>query len=271
MKFLTILLLFVTTVQAERISTRIHSIDRSTDAKNPHLIKFENGRVGFLSSTEKETLTALEESNIRSEWLEADLDRHGNFLGATQIAGPDKLKETLNDPDPVPASYIPSDLSSYQEVQSIFSFMRRAQSRSECYNRAHIWTYEEYKRSELRAMKLFMFFTRSYIYQYRYQWWFHVTPMTYVNGTEMTMDPTFMRMPVDIKTWTDRFIYSKRNCPIISKYSSYNDHQDTEHCYLHPASMYFWQPRDLDNYERTGFQKNQFIKSEINWAYDDAF
>lgn len=271
MKFFTVLFLIVTTVHAERISTRIHSIDRSSDTKHPHLVKFENGRVGFLPSDEKATLTSLEEARKRGDWLEADLDPRGNFLGVSQIAEPKELTSLDPDPRPAPASYTPTDLRSYSEAQSIFSQMRRAQSRSQCYNRAHIWTYEEFQRSGLRSMKLFMFFTRSYIYQYRYKWWFHVTPMTFVNGTAMTMDRTFMRRPVDIKTWTDNFIYSKRNCPIINKYSSYSQHQDTEHCYLHPASMFFWQPRDLETHERTGFQKNQFINSEINWAYQDAF
>ncbi len=270
MKFLTVLLLFVTTVHAERISTRIHSIDRSTDGKNPHLIKFENGRVGFVSSEDKASLTGLFEAHQKGEWMEADLDRKGNFLGASQIAEPKSRNLEDPDPRPAPTSYTPTNLSSLTEATAIFGNMRRSGS-GQCYNRAHVWTYEEFNRSGLCSMKLFMFFTRSYIYQYRYKWWFHVTPMTYVNGTAMTLDRAFFRGPATVKTWTDNFIYSKRNCPVINKYSSYRDHQDTEHCYLHPATMYFWQPRDLENYELTGYEKKQFNSSEISHAYWNAF
>ena len=78
-------------------------------------------------------------------------------------------------------------------------------------------------------------------------------------------------LPAAVKTWTDKFIYSKRNCPVVSKYSDYRNNQETEHCYLHPASMYFWQPRDLEKYETTGFEKTQYIPSEVNWAYREAF
>ena len=259
MKFLPlVLILFSFTLHAERIQTRIHSIDHE-------LVLFENGRVGFTTPGEKSL-------PLTNDWLDVELDHKNNILGASAIPAP-KLLTELNDPDPQPESdsYTPGDVGTIEQATSIFRKMARAQSRSQCYNRAHIWTYEEWKRSGLRSMKLFMFFTRSYIRAYRYKWWFHVTPMTYVNGTPMTLDRTFMRSPVSIKSWTDNFIYSKRNCPVIYKYTDYSQHQEEEHCYLHPASMYYWQPRDLENREKYGTLKTQFIKSEVNWAYYEAF
>jgi hypothetical protein len=270
MKFLPfILILFSVSAQAERLTSRIHSVDYAKDSRQPHLIRFENGRVGFLSALDKASVQSLEESRLHGEWLDVELDRDGNFLGAGIVPAPKNLPES-HDPAPAPMSYEPTNLESMNQAVSIFGKMRRSSS-GQCYNRAHVWTYEEFNRSGLRSMKLFMFFTRSYIRRYRYKWWFHVTPMTYVNGTAMTLDRAFFRGPAEVKTWTDKFIYSKRNCPVIYKYSDYRDHQDTEHCYLHPATMYFWQPRDLENYELTGAEKKQFIKSEINWAYWNAF
>jgi hypothetical protein len=35
--------------------------------------------------------------------------------------------------------------------------------------------------------------------------------------------------------------------------------------------MYYWQPRDLDKFERTGIEKKFFIRSEVNHAYWEAF
>ncbi len=266
---LIIFLLSSFSVFAESLTTRIYSVERSSDGKSPHLIYFEDGRVGFLSQSDKTDLPV-------GEWLNVELDSKGNFLGASSVAAPKSF--ALHDPEPEaepvpePITYDPTNLGSQEEASTIFRRMNRNHQRSsQCYNRAHIWAYEEFRRSSFHSVKLFMFFTRSYIRKYRYKWWFHVTPLTYVNGTAMTLDRTFMRWPVGIKTWTDNFIYSKRTCPIISRYSDYRNNQEAEHCYLHPASMYFWQPRDLERMEQTGYQKTQFIKSEINWAYREAF
>ena len=272
MKFLPIILtLFTLSAYAERLTTRVHSIDYARESGRPHLIMFENGRVGFLLSSDKSSALSLEEGRKRGEWLDVELDEKGNFLGAGVIAPPvEILQESV--PQKTFTEYEPTNLGNMEEAKTIFLRQnRRHQQDSQCYNRAHVWTYEEFKRSGLRSVKLFMFFTRSYIRQYRYKWWFHVTPLTYVNGVAMTMDRTFMTGPAPVKTWTDKFIYSKRSCPIISKYSQYRDNQEVEHCYLHPSSMYFWQPRDLEKLENTGFQKTEYIQSEVNWAYREAF
>ncbi|MES2526225.1 MAG: protein-glutamine glutaminase family protein [Bdellovibrionota bacterium] len=273
MKFLPLIfILFAFTANAERLTTKVSHIEEGKSSREAHLILFENGRVGFLPSSEKSSLSTLKESMRRGEWLDVELDRKYKFLGGSVVAAPKNFSFT-HEPDPTPEmSYVPTNLGSYTEANNIFLKMnRRHQRASQCYNRAHVWTYEEFQRSQLRSMKLFMFFTRSYIRRYNYKWWFHVTPMTYVNGTAMTMDRTFMKRPVEIKTWTDNFIYSKRNCPIISRYSQYRNNQEAEHCYLHPASMYYWQPRDLETNERNGFEKKQYVRSEVNWAYQEAF
>lgn len=264
MKFLPIILTLLTlSAHAERLTTRVHSVDDG-------FIKFENGRVGFFKSSDKSSVVSLEASRRQGEWLDIELDGKGNFLAASVVAAPKNFEEAPLEKSR--ASYDPTNLSSIEEATTIFRRMnRRTDWSSQCYNRAHVWTYEEFKRTGLRSMKLFMFFTRSYIRKYRYKWWFHVTPMTYVNGVAMTLDREFMKGPAAVKTWTDKFIYSKRNCPVVSKYSDYRNNQETEHCYLHPASMYFWQPRDLEKYETTGFEKTQYIPSEVNWAYREAF
>lgn len=275
MKFFSLIIFFSFTsgaALAERLNTRVHSVDVSQKSGEPHLILFENGRVGFLEDSEKSSLNHLLLGKERNEWLEVELDRNGNYLGGSVIAPPEEISPEKIDHGLSPQSYVPTRLSSISEATGIFQRMRsRHQRASQCYNRAHVWAYEEFRRSGFKSMKLFLFFTRSYIRAYRYKWWFHVTPMTYVAGTPMTLDRTFTRSPLPVKTWTDKFIYSRRNCPVVSRYSQYRNHQETEHCYLIPASMYFWQPRDLDTYERTGFEKTDYIQREVDWAYREAF
>lgn len=273
MKFLSLFLIFSAfSAQAERLTTRVHSIDYSRDGREPHIIQFESGRVGFLRTSDKSSAFAIDDARRSGEWLDIELDGRGNFLGAGVVPAPAIDSEKNNDPEPANMSYVPTNLGTMEEASAIFKRMnKRHQRDSQCYNRAHVWAYEEFNRTQLQSMKLFIFFTRSYIRKYRYKWWFHVTPMTYVNGTAMTMDRTFFKGPAAVKTWTDNFIYSKRTCPVAPKYSDYRNNQEAEHCYLMPASMYFWQPRDLETLERTGAFKTQYIKSEVNWAYREAF
>ena len=137
------------------------------------------------------------------------------------------------------------------------------------------WANEEFRVSGLKSMKLFLFFTNRYIRNYNYKWWFHVSPMTYVKeGTkviERVLDRRYTGGPRLTKTWTDNFIYGHRSCPQVAKYSQYYNNQEKEDCYLIKSTMFFWQPRDLGYYEQTGLQKTNFIQSEIDWAYWEAF
>lgn len=265
-------ILFVQAASADRMETRIHKIEYSDTPKYPHLLLLENGRVATVSAEDKSQLQSFENARSSQAIMEIEVSDDNRLLSVASLG--DSARENFGDPVPLgeAVNYDPTNLSSISEAQSIFYRMNgRHQRNSQCYNRAHIWAYEEWKRTNFQSVKLFMFFTKRYIWDYNYRWWFHVTPLTYVNGTPMTLDRTFSRGPLSIKDWTLDFIYSQRDCPIVSKYSQYENNQQTEHCYLIPATMYFWQPRDLDHYEKTGEEKKSFIRSEINHAYWEAF
>ena len=74
----------------------------------------------------------------------------------------------------------------------------------------------------------------------------------------------FARNHLSRKAWTDIFIKSKRDCPVSTKYSQYRDNQETEHCYLHFASMYYWQPRASINLKGLGWKRNSsFVQKSI--------
>lgn len=259
--FLTVVLSLSTcSIFADTIKSQIHDIE-------PDMILLENGRVVFL---DQGSSGLIQKTLIKKEdWVEIRTDDRNSLESIKSIRAP--LSPT-DEPLEKTAQYTPTNLSTSAEASSIFSKMRRNyQNESQCYNRAHIWAYEEYNRSGLQSMKLFMFFTRKYIRNYRYHWWFHVTPMTYVAGVPTTLDRRYTRAPLDIKTWTDVFIYSRRACPTVYKYTDYSQNQTVEDCFLIPVSMYYWQPRDILKYEQTGLEKTSFIRSEVNWAYDEAF
>jgi hypothetical protein len=271
--FATFLILFLSFgLKAEILTTRIAKFIPSEGPQRPELYLLENGRVARLSENKEEGIrenlqTALSENSL----LKIQISKDGEIVG---IEFAPAAMKSFSSEDPITGfkDFRPTQLQSYNEAQNIFQNLnRRHQRDSQCYNRAHIWAFEEWRRIGLKSLKLFMFFTKSYIWEYKYDWWFHVTPLTYVGNTPYTLDRTFNRSPLSIKSWTLGFIKSRRDCPIIYRYSQYEQNQMTEHCYLIPATMFFWQPRDLENSEQTGRYKNSFVPAEVNHAYWEAF
>lgn len=251
---------------ASSFKSRIHSIE--TEQRNlPPLIKFENGRVGFVRNKEsgqmKLLISALKNqdsilirisSNNSIESVKVDKEFHGED---------ERNYEKF-------FSFSPTNLSSDNSALKIFNSMRKSR-RGECFSKAHVWAYEASKKHKLESMKLFLFFTNKYIRKYNYKWWFHVAPMTYVKGNKRVLDRRYMTGPRMLKSWTDHFIKSKKSCPIVSEYRDYEDNQQRRDCYLLPTSMYYVSPKDIINKDEHGIEKTQFEARDLRKAYKDAF
>lgn len=279
MKSINILLLssFLTaSAFGEVLKSRIHAIDLGGKSGADHFVMFENGRVAFFSHSADAILSALLEIQRKNEFLEAEVNSENELLTLKKVESEKMKPHDLNRNFNKISSFTPTVVDSLASAQAIFQRMRTDHKYfSECYNRAHVWAVEEFQKSQLNSLKLFLFFTRKYIRNYRYKWWFHVSPMILVNDGPSTsakvIDRRFAKSPLDVKKWTDMFIYSRSNCPIAQKYSDYSNNQYSEDCYLMPVSMFYWQPRDMERFERDGFEKQSFISSEVNWAYREAF
>jgi hypothetical protein len=233
-----------------------------------------NGRTAFLDSSSKSLIEAVEESLRSGDTVELQLGKKYSVLSLKVVSLVPEVPVNEGLPEDV-VSYSPSIVSSTASL-NIFTNMRRDyQYQSQCYNRAHVWTYEAFKRFGLKSNKLFLFFTSRYIRRYNYKWWFHVTPMVYVDGASQanwrTLDRRYTSAPLTTKTWTNVFMLNDALCPVVNKYSSYRNHQQEKDCYLIPTSMYFWQPRDIERQEIYGTVKTQYFKSETDYAYWEAF
>lgn len=273
--FLMFVIFFAIPAHAERFQSKIHSIDTSDNKALPHLIKLENGRVVLLDFKEHELLETFRMSLDNLEVMEIEMDQNNRFVAATSMGReePVTMEETRRS---APLSYNPTVLSSYTQASNVFLRMRRNyQNNSQCYNRAHIWQYEEYKKSGLNSLKIFLFFTNRYIRNYRYKWWFHVSPMVLVkeNGktVQRVLDRRYMGGPRYVRTWTNTFVSTHRACPVAKFYTDYSRHQESQDCYVIPVSQYFWQPRDIEARDDSGSVKTQFIDWEVEHAYWEAF
>lgn len=261
-------LFFLLTASVFADVLRIEHIDPGLNSSEPDHIYFSDGRIGIVS--EEKMAISLEEGL----YVDVTLDNN-HKIKKIERAQPPKLRgaspSTEGEKD-----YNPTVLKDLEAVNSVFRNMNRGWQRdSQCYNRAHVWNYEEFLRTGLLSKKVFIFYTRRYIRDYNFYWWFHAIPTVLAHHqgavVERYLDPMFAKSPLTRKAWTDIFIRSRRDCPVITRYSDYQNNQESEHCYLHFSSMYYWQPRDLDNFERTGFEKKNFIRSEVNHAYWEAF
>jgi hypothetical protein len=270
--FLLTLIFLTPAAQAGSLTSKIHSIDTSNKKGVPHLILLENGSVVFLNYEETAELQSFRESLRQQDTIKIEVDEKNNFLSSESLLKKDGFMPLGTTKSAL--AYVPTVVNSGTAATAIFRRMRRDyQYDSQCYNRAHVWAYEEFLNSGLLSTKHFLFFTRRYIRNYRFKWWFHVSPSVAVSGysTERILDRRYTGGHRSLSSWTRNFIYSGRTCPIVEKYYDYRNNQETEDCYLIPVSMYFWQPRDIERRDRTGFEKTSFNPYEVDYAYWEAF
>jgi hypothetical protein len=272
MKLFSLCLLFISfSVKAEIFE--IHSLVRKVSQPKIWIIKFTDGRVGFWDQ-EEDVLT--KSADLANSIIDAHLSE-GNVLSSVHIVGKRDAHVYGKKEYVLPAPpYSPSVYPSYAIATDVLHSMRRTwTSDAQCYDRAHIWVYEEFYWTQRALQKVFLFFSDSYIDRYNFGWWFHVSPFAMVNLkgeiVERVMDAKFAKYPLKFKLWTDIFMKNKAECKVIGKYSDYSTHPGEEDCYLMKASMYFWQPRDLEDYETNGFQKTKFIRWEVKHAFENGF
>lgn len=253
---------------AARFQVSIDSIDEGKKGE-PTLILMSDGRVGFMDSKDLTTVQDLKAVAASKEIVEIELSDEHKVLSLRSIENrrdiPDEEMGTKN------LKYDPSVVTSSEGFAAFTRMRRNYQNESQCYNRAHIWAYEEYKRTGLKSLKVFMFFTRKYIRNYNFYWWFHVTPAVQTADGIRTLDRRYTKGLLNLHTWSNIFVRSHKACPIISKYYDYRNHQNVEDCFHIPVSMYFWQPYDIERRDRTGYEKTQFYQNQVNHAYWEAF
>lgn len=247
---------------ADRFQDTVYSVSKGKKKEN-HLIFMESGRVVHVKNND----IPLDEF-IPGDAVEVKTNEQNEVEAVSSVPDQRPLEDERNH------EYVTSEkatvLPSYQAALSIFSGMNRSyKSRTECTDRAHVWTYEEWKKSGLISRKVFLFFTNTYIRRYNYGWWFHVSPYTLVgsDSTEYVMDRRYTSTPRLMKSWTDIFIRSKRTCP-VSTYRHYRGNKNgAEHCFIVKSSMYNRLPYHVRMEEDYGRVQTRFSTSEVNFSY----
>lgn len=173
------------------------------------------------------------------------------------------------------ANFVPTVIESLELANSYFRQGTYIEKESQCYNRAHIWSYEWFIKNAINSNKTWLFFTRRYIRKFNFDWWFHVSPSVRVmiDGVEKEkiMDLKYSRGPINLKDWTDIFMKDDANCPLIKTYSDYANYPESGSCYTLRTSMFYYQPIDIENKEVWETSKVGWYQEEIRQAYLEAF
>lgn len=225
-----------------------------------------------------EALTA-DEANSYSD----DFDQPQVQAEAFEAMGPVSRTDSRLAARPLPKSltaaralgYEPTILDSASAAQALFNAERELKHKSQCYERAHVWSREFEINRSVKSMKVFMFFTERFRHRFTrkawgglwtrpYKWWFHVAPYVYVDGQEgiqeFVLDREFLPQAVTMNDWTFEFIgkvshdndvpyptYAEALCQDASAYREFSDdRKHPRYCVLRKVPMYYFQPLNLD-------------------------
>jgi hypothetical protein len=263
---LTLLLSLITTLaHAKRFRDFVHALELDRKSSD-HFIRFQNGRIAFLHSSH-----FIQISDIApGTYVEIETDQSNNLVSIASIPFTYRLQQERS--ASAPAFYSATILPNYTSAEKIFQGMNvNWKLITECTDRAHVWSYEEWKKHNLYSKKVFLFFTNTYIREYRHEWWFHVSPYTLIKEdgrvVEKIMDRIYADSPQSMKDWTDMFVFSYKTCP-VSSYAFYRSHKESsEHCYLVKTPMYYRLPYHIRMMEDHARYKSSFNRSEVEYSY----
>jgi hypothetical protein len=225
----------------------IHSVVRGRTGE-PHLVKFSSGAVKFIEQGEEHQLAVFE----------AKLKTSSSPSYKILIQPEEEFEPTV-----IPDS----------EVKVIFSRMNpHMRRKTECSDRAHVWTWDEFKRSNTKSQKVFLLLTDTYIKRTRFKWWFHVAPVyTTASGQKIVMDFQFLDRPVTFTEWKNNLVFSKRECVTDFRFLDYNAGADqAQDCYVKFEPMYYFIPGDIGSRE-SGRPRTGWSESEVNASRSRAF
>lgn len=266
--------LFTLTAQAAMLESRIMSVD-VVDGDDEALVMAEaDGRVLRADARDVVLVGALQAAVENGQLVRFDVNGKGEIQGAMQIQTENSVE--VKSHDKAEASFSYTVFNTMADAETAFRSMSMSyRNKSQCFNRAHAWSYDLSRNHGIATGKVFIFFTRGYIRKYRFEWWFHVAPYTLVseNGSsvEYVLDRRYSKGPRDMRTWTNTFMKNDAFCPQVAKYTDYRKNQADQWCYLIKANMYYRSPMDLELLERDGREELGWNNSEIRTARKEAF
>ena len=276
---------------ASGIIINVHDIVEADEGSNRHLILAQSGSVFQLDIENNYLLDILKEAKSSNRAVvveELDLSNQKSidndeapFINDAYLSelvyrpteNTDYSSREIADNDPLDGYHL-TEIENMDRADEIFKSMRRGDREdSQCYNRAHVWSYELNKNFGINSGKIFIFFTPQFIRRFNFKWWFHVSPYVKVRGeNDIVMDRKyFKKTPEDVTYWKNFFLKNDAHCPIVTKYTSYEYKKELHDCYLMKVPMYYSQPWHVEHFEKEDRVMNEFSRHDVELGYKQGF
>lgn len=247
------------------VETKINQMFESESSRGFVIVYSENdGRVYRVNSGNTELLDVLRDSLENNTWIKLTVDEK-KLISAVKFKkkGGQTLFETYEKEN---RYFSPTTISASKASQIFAGLNKKAKSKSQCYKRAHVWAFNMKQKHNVDSMKIFLFFTKKYIEEFEYDWWFHVAPYVATTSGELVMDRTYTRSPMSVPRWTSIFMKNNASCPVVNSYNQYSQNQWSNYCYVRKVSMYYFQPLDISRADNGGYGKDYWQKWELKSA-----
>jgi hypothetical protein len=255
-------------------TTQVADIETGTVPGEETLIFLSGGQVAKITQAEVKQLEQLRVAKEDGSWLHLTVDKD-RYITVIDDAPAPYVKDVEEVSFKSAPEYFLTVISSPSAAQAIFNDARLKRKESQCYNRAHIWSYEWRVKHDIFSSKAWLFFTRKYIRKFNFEWWFHVSPALHVKENDKVFfrvtDKKYAHVPLKLKQWSDIFVKNRADCPVVNTYSEYANYPETGWCYTMKTSMYYYRPIDIEMLEKNGTQRQIWNSAEVRQAYKEAF
>lgn len=257
------------------ISSQIYDIDVAKGNQDITLVLLDTGQVAKIPAGKSDILKRLLDSKNKDQIYNFTLDEDRFIVEVeeaptTELSSVPEMNKTSEK-----FTYIPTTIASMDVAKKYFKEARYNPKDSQCFNRAMVWTYEWWLKHSLKSNKILIYFSRTYIRRYNFEWWFHIAPYVHVMDqgkvVERVMDVKYGRGPIEFRRWTNLFVNKDHECPVITKFSDYADYPYTGECFIQRTNMYTYQPADLQMLEAWNYTKDKFLMTEVKQAYLEAY
>jgi hypothetical protein len=260
---------------AREFHTKIIDIDYGYHPSDEVLVFLGNGQVVKLNQSTSFLQDDFKNRMNNNGWYRIRVDEKRFMTEAVEVQAPTTFLRGSDSFVLAPMNYVPTTISSMKKAQAYHQEARYNPKESQCFNRAMVWSYEWWRKHSLKSNKIFIYFTRSYIRKYNFEWWFHIAPYVHVmeneKVVERVLDIKYTSGPRKFQDWANIFLKNDAPCSVITKYSDYADYPYSGDCFFQRTHMYTYQPSDLQMYEAWGYSKDKFNMDEVRGAYLEAF
>ena len=270
--FVASIIVFQATAKAETIYTTVFNVFESTKTEKILILSGVDGRIykTFKNEANLKRMKSLVGRVVRLDYYMTGQEA---VIANINVAAPNEVDARTLDLNHFRYNQLrviaPTELQSKEEAESVFKNMLNDgdKRRSECFKRAHIWSYDMWSKSGITSEKIFIFWTKRFSILEEHDWWFHVAPMVTANGEELVMDGTFFTKPVSVKEWTNYFMKTdKITCPIANSYQDYENNQFKRLCYIFKTPMHYFRPFDIEDRDKKGIERNHWVLEELQDA-----